>query len=214
MPAPEVTADLWSNVGATFTHIPKTNLLEDGLAHPYMHGVGIFMDVVRDEALADGKTPEQASELAVSAIRGILAYGEVLDLDSNIPLTQAAAPEKVPLQDWQPISTLAEYLEVSLGPHLVAFAAGAKPHEISAFSIGDSDPDPATAGRLRSLGQVFQIAIDLEIKSMPGAIHDAITLPHPDLEDRAAAELIRDDESDRVIEVAVAGRLFSRLGIY
>lgn len=86
------------------------------------------------------------------------------------------------------IDRLAEWLEVTLGSRLTAFAAGVSPSEIARLAHG-GDPDPQVEQRLRNL---YRATWFVASSDGPGTAHDWLCAPNPELENRAPAELLRD----------------------
>jgi uncharacterized protein (DUF2384 family) len=94
--------------------------------------------------------------------------------------------------DNQRIDHLAEWLEVTLGPRLVAYAVGVSPADVCRYASGDEEPTEAVAHRLRDL---YTATWFIASTDGPGSAHDWLTLPNPKLDDRAPAELLREGES-------------------
>lgn len=90
--------------------------------------------------------------------------------------------------DTQRIDHLAEWLEVTLGPKLTAYAVGVTPSEICRYAHGDEEPGAEIARRLRHL---YTATWFIASTDGPGSAHDWLTLPNPKLENRAPAELLR-----------------------
>ena len=90
------------------------------------------------------------------------------------------------------IDRLAEWLEVTLGARLTAYAVGVRPGDIVRFAHGDEDPPAETERKLRNLHTAtwFVAAGD-----GPGSAHHWLTEPNPQLANRAPAELLRDGEA-------------------
>jgi uncharacterized protein (DUF2384 family) len=94
--------------------------------------------------------------------------------------------------DSQRIDHLAEWLEVTLGPRLVAYAVGVSPSDVCRFAHGDEAPSEDVARRLRHL---YTATWFIASTDGPGSAHDWLTLPNPQLDNRAPAELLRDGQS-------------------
>jgi uncharacterized protein (DUF2384 family) len=94
--------------------------------------------------------------------------------------------------DSQRIDHLAEWLEVTLGPRLVAYAVGVSSSEVIRFAHGDETPSDEIAARLRNL---YTATWFIASTDGPGSAHDWLTLPNPYLENRAPADLLRDGQS-------------------
>jgi uncharacterized protein (DUF2384 family) len=90
------------------------------------------------------------------------------------------------------IDHLAEWLEVTLGPRLVAYAIGVSPADVCRYASGEEHPAEDVSRRLRHL---YTATWFIASTDGPGSAHDWLTLPNPMLDDRAPAELLRDGES-------------------
>jgi uncharacterized protein (DUF2384 family) len=101
----------------------------------------------------------------------------------------------------QRIDYLAEWLEVTLGPRLVAFAVGVSPADVCRYAHGDAEPGEEVARRLRDL---YTATWFIASTDGPGSAHDWLTLPNPKLENRAPAELLRDGESPAPVWFSVS----------
>ena len=103
-------------------------------------------------------------------------------------------------RDGRRIDHLAEWLEVTLGPRLVAYAVGVTPSEVCRYAQGES-PAAEVEARLRNL---YTATWFIASTDGPGSAHDWLTLPNPKLDDRAPAELLRDGESPAPVWFSVA----------
>src|SRR3954451_15743920 len=103
--------------------------------------------------------------------------------------------------DGQRIDHLAEWLEVTLGPRLVAFAVGVTPAEGCRYAHSDEEPGDEAARRLRDL---YTATWFIASTDGPGSAHDWLTLPTPKLDDRAPAELLRQGESPEPVWFSIA----------
>lgn len=90
------------------------------------------------------------------------------------------------------IDHLAEWLEVTLGSRLTAFAVGVSPADIARFASGDEAPIEEIERRLRNLYRATWFVASTD---GPGTAHDWLMAPNPQLEDRAPAELLRDGKT-------------------
>src|SRR4051794_30350582 len=86
----------------------------------------------------------------------------------------------------QRIDHLAEWLEVTLGPRLVAYAVGGSPSDICRYASGQEEPAEDVTRRLRDL---YTATWFIASTDGPRSAHDWLTLPNPKLDDRAPAEL-------------------------
>jgi hypothetical protein len=94
--------------------------------------------------------------------------------------------------DSQRIDHLAEWLEVTLGARLTAYAVGVTAGDICRFAHGDEVPAAEVAQRLRDL---YTATWFIASNDGPGSAHDWLTLPNPQLENRAPADLLRAGQS-------------------
>jgi uncharacterized protein (DUF2384 family) len=94
-------------------------------------------------------------------------------------------------KDAQRIDHLAEWLEVTLGPRLVAYAVGITPAEVCRYAQGES-PAADVEERLRNL---YTATWFISSTDGPGTAHDWLMQPKPELENRAPAELLRGGET-------------------
>lgn len=99
------------------------------------------------------------------------------------------------------IDRLTEWLEVTLGTKLAAFATGLSPHELDRIAHGESHPEDGTERRLRNL---YAVAWYLASGDGPGSACDWLVEPNPELENRSPAELLRAGERPEAIWFAAA----------
>ena len=92
-----------------------------------------------------------------------------------------------PSRDHQRIDHLAEWLEVTLGPRLVAYAVGVTPAEICRYAQGEAPAGPIEQ-RLRHL---YTATWFIASTDGPGSAHDWLMQPSPELENHSPAELLR-----------------------
>ena len=90
-------------------------------------------------------------------------------------------------RDGQRIEHLAEWLEVTLGPRLVAYAVGVTPSEVCRFAQGE-EPATEVEQRIRNL---YTATWFIASTDGPGSAHDWLMQPNPELEDRTPADLLR-----------------------
>jgi hypothetical protein len=90
-------------------------------------------------------------------------------------------------RDGQRIDHLAEWLEVTLGPRLVAYAVGVTPAEVCRYAQGEA-PAADVEQRLRNL---YTATWFIASTDGPGTAHDWLTMPQVQLANRAPAELLR-----------------------
>src|SRR4051794_38913433 len=101
----------------------------------------------------------------------------------------------------QRIDHLAEWLEVTLGPRLVAYAVGVSPSDVCRYAHGEEKPADEVSQRLRDL---YTATWFIASTDGPGSAHDWLTLPNPQLDNRAPAELLRDGESPAPVWFSVS----------
>jgi hypothetical protein len=90
------------------------------------------------------------------------------------------------------IDRLAEWLEVSLGPQLAAFASGVSPRHLAGIAHGEEEPDRDEERRLRNL---YAVASFLAMRDGAGTAYTWLTEPNPELANRTPADMLRDGES-------------------
>jgi hypothetical protein len=90
-------------------------------------------------------------------------------------------------RDERRIDHLAEWLEVTLGARLVAYAVGVTPAEVARYAHGEA-PAADVEQRLRNL---YTATWFIASTDGPGTAHDWLMQPKPELENRAPAELLR-----------------------
>lgn len=93
-------------------------------------------------------------------------------------------------RDGQRIAHLTEWLEVTLGPRLAAYAVGVTPSEIGRVAHGE---EPAAEVELR-LRNLYTATWFIASTDGPGSAHDWLVEPNPTLEGRTPAELLRGGE--------------------
>jgi transcriptional regulator with XRE-family HTH domain len=94
-------------------------------------------------------------------------------------------------RDGQRIDHLAEWLEVTLGARLVAYAVGVTPAEVARYAHGES-PAADVEARLRNL---YMATWFIASTDGPGTAHNWLMQPQAELENRAPAELLRGGEA-------------------
>jgi len=101
----------------------------------------------------------------------------------------------------QRIDRLAEWLEVTLGVRLTAFAVGVSAADIARFAHGDERPVAEVDRRLRNL---YRATWFVASNDGPGSAHDWLMAPIPQLEDRTPAELLRAGEAPSAVWYSAA----------
>lgn len=87
------------------------------------------------------------------------------------------------------VDRLAEWLEVTLGSRLSAFAAGLTTRELIAIAHGDQEPAEDAEQRLRNL---FAVAAMIAARDGAGSAYAFLTEPNEDLGGRSPASLLHD----------------------
>src|SRR4051794_34547760 len=99
------------------------------------------------------------------------------------------------------VDRLAEWLEVTLGTRLTAFASGLTTRELIRIAHGDSDPDPAAEQRLRNL---YAVASMLAARDGAGSAYAFLTEPNEELGGRSPASLLHDGRKPESVWFAAA----------
>ena len=99
------------------------------------------------------------------------------------------------------IDHVAEWLEVTLGMKLTAFAVGCSPSEVTRWAHGDDEPEPTTEKRLRNL---YAVAWFKVVNDGGGSAQEWLLQPNPELDNRTPAEMLREGEKPESVWFAVA----------
>ncbi len=101
------------------------------------------------------------------------------------------------------VDRLTEWLDLSLGSRLAAFASGVTLRELGEIAYGAQLPGDETERRLRNL---FAVTSLLAARDGPGSAYQWLTEPNPRLGDRTPASLLRQGEAPEAVwfEVATA----------
>jgi hypothetical protein len=99
------------------------------------------------------------------------------------------------------VDRLAEWLEMTLGTRLTAFAAGLTTRELVRIAHGDEAPGPAEEQRLRNL---FAVASMLAARDGAGSAYAWLTEPNEDLGGRSPASLLHDGGTPESVWFAAA----------
>ena len=99
------------------------------------------------------------------------------------------------------VDRLAEWLEMTLGTRLTAFAAGLTTRELVRIAHGDEQPGEAAEQRLRNL---FAVASLLAARDGAGSAYAWLTEPNPELDGRSPAELLHDGSAPENVWLAAA----------
>jgi hypothetical protein len=103
------------------------------------------------------------------------------------------------------VEHLTEWLVVTLGTRLTAFAAGAETaEEVDRVAHGAA---PA-AGLERRLRNLYAITAFLAAEDGPGSAHEWLVEPNAELDDRSPASLLHDDEGPEAVWLAAASPTF------
>ena len=100
----------------------------------------------------------------------------------------------------QPIQQIAQWLEVTLGRKLTAYAAGLDPSEVSRCVHGEPPNDPGQR-RLRNL---YAVAWFLAVRDGPGTAYDWLVEPNPELDDHPPIELLHEGKAPEAVWFAAA----------
>jgi uncharacterized protein (DUF2384 family) len=101
----------------------------------------------------------------------------------------------------QRIDRQAEWLEVTLGMKLAAFAAGMSPAHLARIARREDQPDE---GEERHLRNVFAVASLLAARDGAGSAYAWLTEPNPELEGRSPADLLHDGSAPENVWLAAA----------
>ena len=101
----------------------------------------------------------------------------------------------------QRIDRQAEWLEVTLGARLAAFAAGVSPREFVRIAHREAEPDEAAEQRLRNL---FAVASYLAARDGGASAYAWLTQRNPELDGRSPADLLHDGSEPEVVWLAAA----------
>jgi hypothetical protein len=99
------------------------------------------------------------------------------------------------------VDRLAEWLEVTLGTRLTAFAAGLTTRELVRIAHGDAEPGADAEQRLRNL---FAVASLLAARDGAGSAYAWLTEPNEDLGGRSPASLLHDGGTPESVWFAAA----------
>ena len=99
------------------------------------------------------------------------------------------------------VDRLAEWLEVTLGTRLTAFAAGLTTRELVRIAHGDAEPHPDEEQRLRNL---YAVASMLAARDGAGSAYAFLTEPNEELGGRSPASLLHDGRTPESVWFAAA----------
>jgi hypothetical protein len=99
------------------------------------------------------------------------------------------------------VDRLAEWLEVTLGPRLTAFAAGLSTRELGRIAHGDEAPAEDAERQLRNL---FAVAAMIAARDGAGSAYAFLTEPNDDLGGRSPASLLHDGGAPESVWFAAA----------
>ena len=99
------------------------------------------------------------------------------------------------------IDRLAEWLEVSLGPQLAAFAAGVSQRHLTGIAHGAESPAGDEERRLRNL---FAVASFLAARDGAGSAYTWLTEPNSELAGRTPASALHDGDAPETVWLASA----------
>lgn len=98
------------------------------------------------------------------------------------------------------IDQIAQWLELTLGRRLTAYAADVEPAEVVRCSRGD-DHDDLCDRRLRNL---YAVAWFVSLRDGPGTAYDWLVEPNPELDDHPPIELLHEGKAPESVWFAVA----------
>jgi hypothetical protein len=101
----------------------------------------------------------------------------------------------------QRIDRQAEWLEVTLGARLAAFAAGVSPRELTRIAHREAEPDDGAEQRLRNL---FAVASYLAARDGGASAYAWLTQRNPELNDRSPADLLHNGGAPETVWLAAA----------
>ncbi|MEA2126551.1 MAG: hypothetical protein QOI80_3333 [Solirubrobacteraceae bacterium] len=99
------------------------------------------------------------------------------------------------------VDRLAEWLEVTLGTRLTAFASGLTTRELVRIAHGDAAPRPDEEQRLRNL---YAVASMLAARDGAGSAYAFLTEPNEELGGRSPASLLHDGRKPESVWFAAA----------
>jgi uncharacterized protein (DUF2384 family) len=99
------------------------------------------------------------------------------------------------------VDRLAEWLEITLGTRLTAFASGLTTRELVRIAHGDTDPAPDEEQRLRNL---YAVATMLAARDGAGSAYTFLTEPNEELGGRSPASLLHDGQTPESVWFAAA----------
>jgi hypothetical protein len=101
----------------------------------------------------------------------------------------------------QRIDRQAEWLEVTLGARLAAFAAGLSPRDLQRIALRETEPDADVEQRVRNL---FAVASYLVARDGAGSAYAWLTGRNPELDGRAPADLLHGGSPPETVWLAAA----------
>jgi uncharacterized protein (DUF2384 family) len=101
----------------------------------------------------------------------------------------------------QRIDRQAEWLEVTLGLRLAAFAAGMSPAHLTRIAKREEAPNEKEERRLRN---VFAVASLLAARDGAGSAYAWLTEPNPELDGRSPAHLLHEGSAPENVWLAAA----------
>ncbi|MEA2423232.1 MAG: hypothetical protein QOF55_2331 [Thermoleophilaceae bacterium] len=99
------------------------------------------------------------------------------------------------------VDRLAEWLEVTLGTRLTAFASGLTTRELVRIAHGEMEPAASEEQRLRNL---YAVASMVAARDGAGSAYDFLTQPNEDLGGRSPASLLHDGGEPEAVWFAAA----------
>jgi hypothetical protein len=119
---------------------------------------------------------------------------------SEPEVTYSDVQQNLRIED-ERIDHVAEWLEVTLGIKLTAYAVGCTPSDVTHWAHGDAEPSPNTEKRLRNL---YAVAWFKVVNDGGGSAQEWLLQPNPELDNRTPAEMLREGEKPESVWFAVA----------
>ncbi len=108
--------------------------------------------------------------------------------------------EITPRVEQERIDRLAQWLEVTLGQRLTAYASGATPAEVHEVAEGED----VTNDLERRLRNLYALTYYIAVTDGPGSAHEWLLEPNPELDSRAPAHCLHDGQQPEAVWLAAA----------
>jgi len=114
--------------------------------------------------------------------------------------------ERIPLRE-QDVHEIAFTLQRILGQRLVAYAIGEQdPRQVDAYALTLVEADKEKEAKLRDLAEITELGLEQE--GSDEVLRASMIGMHPNLEDRSIIEVLRTEDSQKVVSAARSGLLF------